>query len=49
MVKCRVTTLSQPLALVNVCVGAIAGVSVYVVPYHVKSTHENADVSPVLE
>ena len=27
-VKCNVTTESQPLAFVNVCVGAMAGVSV---------------------
>ena len=47
-VKCKVTTLSQPLAFVNVCVGAMAGVDVYVVPYHVKLLQANAVVSPVL-
>ena len=47
-VKCSVTTLSQPLALVKVCLGATVGVDVYVVPYHVKLLHANAVVSPVL-
>ena len=48
MVRCKVTTLSQPEAFVNVCVGAISGVCVYVVPYQVNSSQAKAVVSPVL-
>jgi hypothetical protein len=46
-VRCNVTTESQPLAFVKVCVGATAGVEVYSVPYHVKLSQAMAVVSPV--
>ena len=48
MVRCKITKLSQPEAFVKVCVGAMAGVSVYVVPYQVNSSQAKAVVSPVL-
>ena len=45
IVRCRVTTESQPLMFVNVCVGV--PVALYVVPYHVNELHTVAVVSPV--
>ena len=49
MVKCRVTTESQPEAFVNVWVGAISGVWVKCSPYQSNSLQAKAVVSPVLE
>jgi hypothetical protein len=45
IVKCNVTTLSQPLTFVNVCVGVAE--EVYVLLYHTKLTQAVAAVSPV--
>ena len=49
MVRWRVTTLSQPFVVSYVCVGATAGVDVYVFPCHVKLSHSTAVVSPLEE
>ena len=46
MVRCKVTTLSQPFTFVNVCVGVAE--ALYDTPYHIKLTHTEAVVSPVL-
>ena len=46
MVRCNVTTLSQPAAFVNVWVGV--AVAVYVTPYQTKFSQADAVVSPVL-
>lgn len=46
IVKCNVTTLSQPLTFVYVCVGVAE--AVYLTPYHRKLTQAVAVVSPVL-
>ena len=46
MVKFKVTTLSQPLTFVNVCVGVAD--EVYILPYHIKLPQAVAVVSPVL-
>ena len=48
MVKCRVTTLSQPEALVNVWVSASVLEVMFVCSYQSKLSHANAVVSPVL-
>ena len=45
-VRCNVTTLSQPAALVNVCVGSGSGTVVYSTPYHVNEPHTVTVVSP---
>ena len=45
MVKCKVTILSHPTALVNVCVGLDE--EEYVVPYQVKLVQADTVVSPV--
>ncbi len=46
MVKCKVTTLSQPLTFVYVCVGVAE--ALYDTPYHTKLPQTEAVVSPVL-
>ena len=46
MVRCKVTTLSQPPALVRVWVGVAD--EVYVVPYQLKLPHADAVLSPLL-
>ena len=45
IVKCNVTTLSHPAALVKVCVGVAD--DVYVTPYQTKLPQAEAVVSPV--
>ena len=47
-VKCKVTTLSQPLAFVNVCVKDSVLEVMPVCSYQSKLSHANAVVSPVL-
>ena len=47
IVKCNVTTLSHPAALVKVCVAVFVEL-VYVVPHQVKLSHAVAVVSPVV-
>jgi len=46
IVRCKVTTESQPATVENVCVGV--PLVVYVVPYQVKLLHAVTVVSPVL-
>ena len=46
IVKCNVTTLSQPPTFVNVCVGVAD--EVYVLLYHTKLPQAVAVVSPLL-
>ena len=48
-VRCNVTTLSQPLALVNVCVKASVEAVMPVCSYQSKLSHAVAVVSPVFE
>ena len=47
-VKCKVTTLSHPLAFVNVCVRASVLDVIFVCSYQSKLSQANAVVSPVL-
>ena len=47
-VKCKVTTLSQPLALVNVCVKLFVLEVILWCSYQSKLLQANAVVSPVL-
>ena len=48
MVKCKVTTLSQPLAVVNVCVKLSQLAVRLVCSYQSKLLHATAVVSPVV-
>ena len=45
-VKCNVTILSQPKTVLSMRVGAMAGVSLYVMPFQVKLSQACAIVSP---